>query len=311
MISTRTVCSAVCRLSFVPLLLTTAISCSSVAPTSPQTSQFITDAHTNQIAFTSDETGHRNVYVLDIDSGQRKQLTNTTDNEHVPAWSPDGKHLAFGSRNQVFLVDADGSERTQITRTPGKWEAFTPTWSPDGKHLAVASHGDIFIIPADESATNTSTWIQITHSSNNINVLPAWSPHGDQIAFVSVKKDSKDSAEVYVMQRDGSNIRRLSSDAAPYTKLAWSPDATQLAFVSTRAGNQDIYLIHADGTTEVQLTSDRAQDTSPTWSPDGQFVAFATNRAGNWDIYVVGANGANEHALLQTPANEEYPTWHP
>jgi TolB protein len=261
---------------------------------------------TNQLAFVSDVTGQKNIHILAIDSGQVNQVTHTLDDECCPAWSPDGKRLAFGARNQIFVVNIDGTRRIQLSSTPGKWEAFTPTWSPDGKQLAVASHGNIFIMPVDESATDTSTWIQGTHSGNNI--TPAWLPQGDRLAFTSVKEDS---AEIYTVRSDGSDIQRLSIDAAPYTKLAWSPDGTQLAFVSTRAGNQDIYLLHADGTTPVRLTSNPAQDTFPTWSPDGRSVAFATNRADNWDIYAVGADGTNEHPLIQTPANEEYPAWHP
>lgn len=306
----------------VVFLLPAIAACGPATANPPVISQRPALMHTGQLAFTSDAAGHRTLHVLEISSGRVRQVTNTPNDEHFPAWSPDAKRLAFGSRNQVFLVNSDGSERTQITRTPGQWEAFTPTWSPDGTQLAVASHGNIFIIPADASAADTTTWTQLTQFDMNRTdagaYTPAWSPAGDRIAFNVMKAPAEGQnsttqntrTEIYTMQTDGSDLQRVTTDATFNASLAWSPDGTRLAFVSTRAGNHDIYVINVDGTNQMQLTNNNAEDTLPAWSPDGQHVAFATNRSGNWDIYATSVDGIEQRPLMQTAANEEYPVWH-
>jgi Tol biopolymer transport system component len=95
---------------------------------------------------------------------------------------------------------------------------------------------------------------------------PAWSPDGEKIAFESNRDGNSD---IYVMNVDGSNIRRLTTDPAIDCRPAWSPDGTKIAFQSQRSGHWDIYIMNADGSNQIALTRDSAFDASPTWSPDG------------------------------------------
>ena len=138
---------------------------------------------------------------------------------------------------------------------------------------------------------------------------PSWSPDGQQIVFVS-GRDGND--EIYVMDSDGSNPRRLTDDIADDVSPSWSPDGRHIAFVSDRDGNDEIYVMDSDGSNPRRLTDDIiADDVSPSWSPDGRHIAFVSdrNRDVNLEIYVMGSDGSNPRRL--TRDGGEDPTWSP
>lgn len=129
---------------------------------------------------------------------------------------------------------------------------------------------------------------------------------GDLIAFTSERDGN---ADIYVMNIDGSQQRRLTDDPAYDAWPSWSPDGTQIAFVSDRSGNPDIYVMDADGGNVRQLTQHSEADIWPAWSPDGTRIAFPSRRDGNFEIYVIGVDGANLQRLTNTPAAEDFPAW--
>lgn len=95
---------------------------------------------------------------------------------------------------------------------------------------------------------------------------PAWSPHGDQIAFLSNRDGN---FEVYVMDTDGSNQTNVSQNPAFDGDEGWSPDASRLVFFSERDGDADIWVMDADGSNPAKLTHNGVVDAFPDWSPDG------------------------------------------
>src|SRR4051794_4582059 len=96
---------------------------------------------------------------------------------------------------------------------------------------------------------------------------PAYSPDGKKIAFVSLQDGNQ---EIYVMDADGGNQVRRTTNPLPDTDPSWSPDGTKIVYSSLQAGNPDIYVMNADGTgTPQRLTEDAGADTDPAWSPDG------------------------------------------
>ena len=133
-------------------------------------------------------------------------------------------------------------------------------------------------------------------------------PPAGQIAFVS---DRDGNTEIYVMQADGSQQTRLTTNAAEEDDPAWSPDGQRLAFTSWRDGNADIYVMQADGSQQTRLTTHPKDDEHPTWSPDGQRIAFVSNRDKNQEIYVMQVDGSQQTRLTVNRGADTDPAWSP
>jgi Tol biopolymer transport system component len=134
------------------------------------------------------------------------------------------------------------------------------------------------------------------------------SPGNGLIAFVSTRDGT---SEIYVMNPDGTEQRRLTVNPAEDVSPAWSPDGRRLAFASNRDGNWDIYTIAPDGSDLKRLTDNSDFDGSPSWSPDGSRIAFASARDGNSEIYVMNADGSDQTRLTSSPADDAAPAWGP
>ena len=144
--------------------------------------------------------------------------------------------------------------------------------------------------------------------NNNHNYEAVWSPDGNKLAFVSAPRGGKFS--IYVMEADGSKLRKLTEDEASVGTPAWSPDGTKIAFASYRDGNWEIYAMDSDGSNQTNLTKDPAQqDYHPAWAstPNGEKIAFGK---GNSEIYVMDSDGSNQTNLvphLDDPSAPRYP----
>ena len=208
------------------------------------------------------------------------------------------------SNEDVYIMDADGSNVTQITTDDADY--FSPSWSPDGCYIAFNSqrsgNNDIYIMDADGSNVT-----QITTADAN-DRFPTWSPDGRYIAFDSLRGGNRD---IYVIGVDGKDERRITTDDADDYTPSWSPDGRYIAFNSDRAGNFDVYIMDADGSNVTQITTDEAFNWGSSWSPDGRYIAFNSQRSGNGDIYVIGVDGKNERRITTDKANDRSPLWSP
>ena len=141
-----------------------------------------------------------------------------------------------------------------------------------------------------------------------------------QIAFVSQRDGNP---EIYVMDADGSNQRRLTNNHGDDWSPSWSPDGKRIVFFSDRDEHPhpkhgrstfEIYVMDADGGNLQRLTENRVDDRDPSWSPDGKRIAFMSDRDGadlHFDIYVMDADGGNEQKLTENPNTDRQPSWSP
>ena len=136
-----------------------------------------------------------------------------------------------------------------------------------------------------------------------------------RITFVSNRDGN---VEIYVMDADGKNQRRLTNNQHIDSSPLWSPDGKRIAFVSNRDGNAEIYVMDNDGGNQLNLTNDPNDDRSPSWSPDGKRIVFSSDRdmdrgeaAHNIEIYVMDADGGNQLNLTNNLTEDEHPSWSP
>ena len=275
-----------------------------------------------RIAFESDRDGHilnnfwaYEIYVMDNDGSNQRNLTKNPADDRSPSWSPDGKRIVFMSNrdghakhgwltSEIYVMDADGGNPRNLTNHPDN--DSLPSWSPDGKRIAFGRHGDIYVMDADGGNQQRLTEDRASDKD------PSWSPDGKHIVFMS-NRAGNGNMEIYVMDVDGRNQHRLTNSDRFDGDPSWSPDGKRIAFTSMRnGGNREIYVMDADGHNQQNLTKHPDSDWHPVWSPDGKRIAFVSNRTRdlNRDIYVMDADGSNPRNLTNHPNDDEAPAWY-
>lgn len=235
----------------------------------------------SQIAFSSDRSGNRDIWVIASAGGVATQITTHVADDTSPTWSPDGLQIAFGSIRSsggIYRIPAIGGLETQVT-TSG--QDRLPAWRPIRPDvIAFTRLADIYTIQLGGflPVPLTSTPLPVQDSG------PTWSPDGDNLAIASNRSGNFD---IWIVPASGGPATQLTSDPSIELASSWSPDGSLIAFDSTRSGNQDIWVIPASGGTATQITSDLGSDTCPSWSPDGSKIAFVSDRSGNFDIWVI------------------------
>jgi Tol biopolymer transport system component len=196
-------------------------------------SAFVWSPDGRRIAFTSKRDGNWDVYVMTADGSGQRRLTRGNAWASAPVWSPDGQKIAFTSKRdgngEVYVMNANGSAQRNLTRSP-RYED-SAAWSPDGRRIAFVS-GSRSCRAGEGCRGNTEVYVMNANGSGQRrltrapreDLVPAWSPDGRRIAFVS-KRDG--NAEIYVMNTDGSGQRNLTRSPTEDGLVAWSPVRTK------------------------------------------------------------------------------------
>jgi Tol biopolymer transport system component len=194
-----------------------------------------------------------------------------------PTWSPDGTELAFvsdrGGNPDIYIMRVDGTQVRRLTRSQGRDKhSWNPAWSPRGDTIAFDSNrggGDEIY----EVRVGSGEIRQLTHTFDKTkgNWTPAWSWDGQRIVFssnrdaISGKLDDSTQFGIYVMDSDGSHLRRLTHWDDVHPK--WSPDGSSILFEASRSGrkNDALYVMRADGTHVQCVTPDPSSHRHPDW----------------------------------------------
>ncbi|HVI07261.1 MAG TPA: Tol-Pal system beta propeller repeat protein TolB [Candidatus Binatia bacterium] len=265
----------------------------------------------SKIFFVSDRTGHKEIWVMDYDGSNQRQLTHQNSISLSPRISPDGSRLAFSSITksgwQIMMYSTDLNRVVSFPHLGG--DNFSPAWSPDGSRLAFSSsrngHSEIYV--ADGAGNNA----RALTTGKGPDVSPTWNRKtGAQMAFVS---GSTGLPQIYTMEGDATNQQRMT-DQGYAVSPNWAPNGQFLTFAWTRKygpgepGSSDIYLMDIASKQWVQLTHDGGHNDFPCWSPDGRHIVFQSGRSGKEEIWMMLADGTKLHQLTFTGRNSQ-PNW--
>ncbi len=266
-----------------------------------------------ELAFVSNRSGNPEIYVMGADGSNQRPATANRSINNFPAWSPDGDSIVYTSYRiedrPLLFVSTRGRGRPGrlLHRLNGSHSEFRGVFSPKGDRLAVVlskpdSSTDVFTVRPDGKGL-----FQLT-AGRSIDVGPAWSPDGKQIAFVS---DRAGSPQIYVMDANGKNQRRLTYQGSYNTHPSWSPDGRWIAYESRVGGQFDLWLIDPEGAVNLPLVTHPRSDESPAWAPNSRKLAFTSRRRGRADIYVIDVSGENLRRLTQGAGDNTSPAWGP
>lgn len=243
----------------------------------------------SQLAFVSNRSGNANfnIFLMNTDGNNIRSVVEDSGNEFAASWSPDGQKILFQTwisdetAWDIYVVNIDGSGKKVLINTD--MEEQLPVWSPDGSKFAYhAGHRgqgiDIYVANADGTGA-----MRLTDGNGTLHAAPAWSPDGTQIAFHSNRHQPPATGtrtplaqyEIYVMNQDGSNMRRLTSSQPleAVSNPTWSPDGKQIAYefhtYSTEliTGFSTIKVMNVDGSNTFSIPNLPIGARFPRWSP--------------------------------------------
>lgn len=270
------------------------------------------------LSFLTTRDGNFEVYSMDANGQNVRNLTNNKALDFWSSWSPDGKQILFYSNrdgnNEIYVMDADGNNPRNLSHHPS--HDYLPAWSPDGTKIAFTSNRDhssreIYTMNADGSNV-----LRLT-TNEEFEEVPTWSPDGDKILFARQVKEPDDTShaangEIFIMDADGKNERRLTNKKGYDSGAKFSPDGKKIAFYGpNEEKNFEIFIMNSDGSNLTNLTQDILEDYSPSWSPDGQWIAYSSGTPAQYDVWVIHVATRKKIRLTSEPKRNETPVWRP
>lgn len=258
------------------------------------------------------------IYVVGANGLGVQVVTQGPEDDHFPAWSPDGTRIAFtrsvGNRlADIYVMDSSGGNILNLTPGTPQFADTSPAWSPDGTRIAfIRKPVDVLFLP---TVTNGDLYVMQADGSDPRRVgkgetdagSPAWSPDGFWIAYSATNSNA-----IHLVSFDGRVRGSVQPPGGlPYrpTAIDWSPDGKRLIFSMSASGTlgerafaSDIWVIGLNGRNLQNLTGDAigvsADDKSASWSPDGKRSVFVSNRDGPYYLFKMRADGSKVERLV-------------
>ena len=246
--------------------------------------------------------------VADSDGFSPREILLSSDPILSPAWSPDGRYLAYVSFedgwSKVVVQEIDTGNRVKMSEYPGINGA--PAWSPDGRQqlaLSLSHEGNSEIYVMDIKSRRLQ---RLTHHSA-IDTEPAWAPNGRSLIFTS---DRSGRPQIYRVPTAGGKAVRLTFEGRENSRPSMSPDGKNMLMVTNNGNGHQIGVFSMSNKRLRTLTSGPL-DESPTFAPNGSMALYATKRGGRELLEVVSADGRARQALRFQQGAVRSPAWSP
>ena len=252
--------------------------------------------------------------IMDQDGHNHRFLTSGRDLVLTPRFSPTAHEIAylnyFNDEPNIYLFEVATGRTEKLGSFPGM--TFAPRFHPDGNKLimSLAQDGATNIFEMDLLSRATR---QLTNTIH-IDTAPSYSPDGKKIVFESDRDGGRQ--QLFIMDSDGRNVKRISYNKGRYATPVWSPRGDVIAFTKMLAGEFFIGIMRTDGTAERLLARGFLVE-APTWAPNGRVLMYykqdrfeQDGSGGNTRLYKVDITGFNE-SIMNTPADASDPAWSP
>ncbi len=265
----------------------------------------------SKIYFVSERRrGVKEIWVMDPDGSNQKQVTHYNSISTMPAVSPDGTRLAFTTYargNPVILLHSLETGRQLPFYNPVSSMVGTPSFTPDGQRIVFSASVDgwpqIHVANLDGGGLRRLSFVRA------IEVEPKVNPKtGAEIVFVSGRGGPQ---QIYRMNLEGGDVRRLTDGEGYASNPSWHPDGQHIAFAWTRGyapGNFNLFVMDVATGRFDQLTHGAGRNENPSWAPDGRHIAFCSTRSGAPQIYTMLADGTQVRQLT-TEGRNTMPVW--
>lgn len=264
-----------------------------------------------KIAMSCDRSGKKDIYIMNFDGSDVKQVTHHRSIAFAPAWSPDGSRIVYslynrhkGNIKNIDLYEFDFAKSSYKMLSNRKGINSGAAYHPDGRRIALTmsflGNPEVFMLDPSVGSVTRLT------KSFGFDVDPAWNSDGSKMAFVSSRSGKP---MVFSMNADGSNVTRLTYAGTYNATPSWSPANNKMAFAGWLEKRFDIFIMNPDGTHIERLTKNQGNNEDPHFSPDGNFLVFSSNRTGQKNIYVMNVDGTFTKRLTYGLGNCVSPKW--
>tara|TARA_Y100000590_G_scaffold469008_1_gene654383 strand:- start:861 stop:2186 length:1326 start_codon:yes stop_codon:yes gene_type:complete len=264
-----------------------------------------------KIAMSCDRTKKKEIYVMDFDGSNVKQITNHRSIAIAPAWNSDGSKIAYSlfTRHKNNSKNIDLYEYSFLNnkirllsnrKGMNSGAAYHPIENILALTMSFLGNPEIFSLNQ-----GTKKVTRLTHSKG-MDVDPIFSPDGKFLAFSSSRSGKP---MIYKMQVNGTGLQRLTYAGRYNATPSWSPQNNKIAFAGWKDGHFDIFIMNPDGTRIERLTKNNGGNEDPYFSPDGNFLVFSSNRTGKKNIYVMNIDGTYVKRLTYGLGNCVSPKW--
>ncbi len=260
------------------------------------------------LIYDSEESGNSEIYRLNLESGEKKRLTDYPMTDGYQALSPDGQRIAFyayydnGRTWSIHTMNIDGGDRKRLTHLKNARDS-SPSWSPDGKTIIFSRsfQGQYQIWRMNVSGGEKRPVRKLSGLDSK------FTPDG-RIVYSS---HWNETGEICIADPDGLNNRQITRNSFKDGHPEVSPDGSRILFYSDRDGNYELYIMNRNGSGIQRLTNHPAHDWNGSWSPDGKWIAFISNRDGDYEIYVIRSDGSGLRKITDNRFADTCPVWVP